>query len=166
MNEKLFREAVESGRVAIDVARLGPDGAALSGETFEMSDLGSRFIRPKGGIRYDLEAVPMGGELLLRGSLSAVFEAECARCNRRFDLVVEVPEYAESFEIAEAEEWIDVTDSLREEILLEIPNFPVHDEDCKGLCPKCGADLNDGPCGCPRDGGDGRWSVLDALSSK
>lgn len=45
---------------------------------------------------------------------------------------------------------------MREALLLELPPLPLCREDCRGLCPKCGADLNVGPCGCPPDE-EGGW---------
>jgi uncharacterized protein len=43
---------------------------------------------------------------------------------------------------------IEPRDLVREQLLLAIPMVPVHSEDCKGLCPVCGADRNERPCGC------------------
>ena len=45
---------------------------------------------------------------------------------------------------------LDVTDDLRQEILLTYPMKLLCKEDCRGLCPKCGANLNEGACRCPR----------------
>ncbi len=54
---------------------------------------------------------------------------------------------------------IDLRTAMREQWLLEVPPFSVCRPDCKGLCPKCGADLNDGACGCAPDT-DARWDAL------
>ena len=43
---------------------------------------------------------------------------------------------------------IDIREDVRRYLLLEIPVWPVCDEDCKGLCATCGANLNDDPCDC------------------
>ncbi|HET7038871.1 MAG TPA: DUF177 domain-containing protein [Gemmatimonadales bacterium] len=55
---------------------------------------------------------------------------------------------------------LDLTEAVREELILAAPEFPLCREDCKGLCPRCGADLNQGPCGC-RPGTTPRWKALD-----
>jgi len=55
---------------------------------------------------------------------------------------------------------IDLSGPLREQILLAIPPSPVCDEACKGLCPQCGKDLNQGDCGCERTAIDPRWAAL------
>ncbi len=54
---------------------------------------------------------------------------------------------------------VDLRPALREQWLLVVPGFILCREDCKGLCPKCGADLNLGPCGCAPDT-DPRWAAL------
>jgi len=54
---------------------------------------------------------------------------------------------------------IDLRPALREQWLLVAPGFVLCREDCKGLCPRCGADLNLGPCGCPPVI-DPRWAAL------
>ena len=55
---------------------------------------------------------------------------------------------------------IDLDPLVREQILLEVPEYPVCDEQCKGLCPVCGANLNDRECGCDRHVPDPRWAGL------
>jgi uncharacterized protein len=55
---------------------------------------------------------------------------------------------------------IDLDPIVREQILLELPEYPVCDEKCKGLCPVCGANLNDRECGCDRHVPDPRWAGL------
>lgn len=58
---------------------------------------------------------------------------------------------------------IDVGEAIREQILLALPPAPLCREDCKGLCPSCGKDLNEGDCGCDRKVQDPRWAALKAL---
>jgi uncharacterized protein len=55
---------------------------------------------------------------------------------------------------------VDLDPILREQILLAVPAYPVCDEKCKGLCPVCGANLNDRECGCDRHVPDPRWAGL------
>jgi uncharacterized protein len=55
---------------------------------------------------------------------------------------------------------IDLDPIVREQILLAMPEYPVCDEQCKGLCPVCGANLNDRECGCDRHVPDPRWAGL------
>ena len=54
---------------------------------------------------------------------------------------------------------IDLRPTVREQWLLNVPSYAVCREDCKGLCPSCGKDLNAGPCNCPETR-DSRWDAL------
>jgi uncharacterized protein len=54
---------------------------------------------------------------------------------------------------------LDLRPALREEWLLAQPRYVLCRDDCKGLCPRCGADLNEGDCGCPPQT-DSRWDSL------
>ena len=71
-----------------------------------------------------------------------------------------------SFEPADAEEEtysgkvIDLDPLVREQFLLSLPEYPVCKDGCKGLCPACGANLNDRECGCDRHVPDPRWAAL------
>jgi uncharacterized protein len=56
---------------------------------------------------------------------------------------------------------LDLRPAIREQWILAAPGYALCREDCKGLCPRCGADLNAGPCDCPPVT-DSRWSALDA----
>jgi uncharacterized protein len=55
---------------------------------------------------------------------------------------------------------IELDPIVREELLLALPGYPVCDESCKGLCPVCGANLNERECGCDRHVPDPRWAGL------
>lgn len=61
---------------------------------------------------------------------------------------------------------VDVSDDVRQQVLLALPMKPVCSPECKGLCPKCGQNLNEGLCDCPREDVDARWSVLRGLFNK
>ena len=107
-----------------------------------------------------------GERVSLRGSVQSRAHVECARCLREFDLPLEVPMvlYAERTGSTSREEQeqlerddymlfhdgrrLDLRETVRELLLLELPITPVCREDCPGLCPKCGADLSLGPCSC------------------
>lgn len=55
---------------------------------------------------------------------------------------------------------INLSEFVREQMLLEQPMKHLCSEDCKGLCSHCGKDLNQGPCGCQEKHGDARWEAL------
>lgn len=58
---------------------------------------------------------------------------------------------------------VDITDSIRQSLLIEIPFQKKCRPDCKGLCSTCGANLNAGECGCTHEKNDPRWDALKKL---
>ncbi len=152
------------GRLVVDVARLARDGERISGEIpaealgFDPDDL---LFQPASPLRYDLFVQLLGGELLVRGSAAEDFTCLCVRCAREFRWTAEEPDVSFSLEVGD-ESFADLTEELRQDIILLFPSNPVCSEDCKGLCPRCGANLNEGPCSCKPEG-DSRWGALDGL---
>ena len=150
--------------LTIDVSRLDRDGEAVEGVLDDaVLDLHDEYLRPFAGIRYRLSVQLAGRELLARGELEQDFEAVCSRCGADFDFTVTVPDFLASFETDEKTEIVDLTDELRQSIILALPTYPVCRADCRGVCPTCGKNLNEGPCACEHEERDGRWGALDAL---
>jgi len=118
----------------------------------------------------------------VRGSIKATVEIDCTRCltpvRRDLDIVFEVdfvgpemlPEGKETHlegtdldtDMIEGNE-LDLTDIAREQILLNLPETILCREECKGICPTCGKDLNEGKCQCGVDEIDPRWAALKGL---
>ena len=150
--------------LVIDVARLDRDGEEVEGVLDDVVlDLHDEFLRPFAGIRYRLSVQLAGHELLVRGVLEQDFEGVCSRCGSDFDFTVTVPDFLASFETDEKTEIVDLTDELRQSIILALPTYPVCRADCRGVCPTCGKNLNEGPCACVHEERDGRWGALDVL---
>ena len=139
-------------RLLIDVSRVDAEGDRLEGEV-ECVNVNEEFVKSFGGLRYRLEAQVFGTELLLRGHLEQDFDLVCSRCGKDFDDTIKVEDYTASFEIPENSSEIDVTDDLREAVLLALPNYPKCSEDCTGL-----EQTEEVPP-------DSRWSALDSLKS-
>ena len=117
--------------------------------------------------------------ILAEGKLRALLEITCSRCLVQFEcgLVLNfTEEYIQETDIvindrqlvsAEEESLIisernilDLTDIIRQSILLAIPMKPLCRQDCSGLCSDCGHNLNYGSCGCSSNIHDPRWSKL------
>ena len=60
---------------------------------------------------------------------------------------------------------LDLRPTIREELILSAPAYLLCREDCRGLCPGCGQDLNRGSCTCPSSR-DPRWAALEALRDR
>lgn len=122
-----------------------------------------------GPIRGAFDVEKTGESVTVRGEVAATARLECVRCLAAFDRPVRaaLEVFAErtggsrARDEAELERdaymrfhdgrRLDLRAEAREVLLLELPMVPHCREDCRGLCPKCGADRNEGPCGCPED---------------
>ena len=60
---------------------------------------------------------------------------------------------------------IDLRPAIREQWILNAPSYALCREECKGICPTCGKDLNEGPCQCPETR-DTRWDALRRVQTK
>jgi uncharacterized protein len=109
-----------------------------------------------------VELTNTGAGFVAMGTVTAPVTAVCVRCLRTFDMdiVGEVegfyvehgheeglPEEQE-VEFVSADSTVDIMPALMEALVVAAPFAPLHAEDCAGICPECGADLNGGSCAC------------------
>ncbi|OUQ81602.1 DUF177 domain-containing protein [Flavonifractor sp. An100] len=115
------------------------------------------------------------GALVLEGTARSLLDLACDRCGKEFsrEKVVELNSLvAQELEDEENDEILlldgtelDLDQVVREAFVLAMDTKNLCSDDCKGLCAKCGANLNDGPCGCKPDV-DPRLAVLAQLLDK
>lgn len=143
---------------------------------------------PLGDVRTALarlDDAPVSGSLraesvvegiLVTGTAGGHVAAQCARCLTDLGAEIDV-ELCELFAAPGAEQTdeefyrvtgtdIDLEPMLRDALALALPLNPLCRRDCKGLCPRCGADLNAGMCSCTEDTSDPRWAPLDELRAR
>ena len=145
-----MKESEQESRLAVDVTRLDPDGEVLEGELFCV-DVDEEFVHPFGGVRYRLDVRLFGTELLVRGHLEQDFDLVCSRCGEDFDTTIKVEDFTESYEVGEKIQEVDLTEDIRESIILALPSYPVCREDCPGIVQKDEKPVDD------------RWNVLNKL---
>ena len=110
--------------------------------------------------------------LLLDLTARSTLDAVCDRCGKEFLQDKEIPyscmlaeelQNEDNDEIVLLEEGkVDAGDLARTAFILEMDTKTLCSEDCKGLCPRCGADLNLGPCSCKKEA-DPRFAALAKL---
>ena len=130
-------------------------------------------VRPEVPVVVDARLEWVSDGLLATGVVEGAWEAPCRRCLEpaRGELRVEFQELFEA-QPREGETYrlghdsIDLEPLAREALTLDLPLAPLCADDCRGLCPTCGADLARGECDCPPAGGDPRWAALDVLRSE
>jgi uncharacterized protein len=130
-------------------------------------------------IRGRLKVEKVASEVMVKGDLRADVQLQCSRCLKQYtgdlsipvDVVyhpVEELKGADHHEIASEEldldfyegEELDITRLLKEQVALNVPMKPLCNETCRGLCPRCGTDLNVSDCSCSQKTMDPRFQEL------
>ena len=167
----------------IELANL-EDGKDVFANTYQpeemvLSDDRVRIVKPvavSGKVRRS------GAEVFVTGHLETQAEIECDRCLKPLESVINTDfgveyitdsEYEASYaaELSEEDlavsvfdgEAIDLDEMVKEQLLLSLPLRSLCREDCKGICPVCGADRNSTNCSCESSEGDPRWAALRNL---
>jgi len=143
--------------LSIDVAEEGNVIAGLAGH------LDFTFKTP---VKAHFDFTRTGRDIQVIGSMQAGLGVVCSRCLKPFDYPFESdfsifytigaePGHEKELTAADVDvnyitgDELDTTDMLLAQLALDVPLKPLCAQDCKGLCPRCGADLNAGPCSCP-----------------
>ena len=105
-----------------------------------------------------------GDVILLKADVKTEIERTCGRCLKVFTepLAAQVAgaENIENDAFIYESDLLDITEPVRESLLLAVPLQSLCREDCRGLCPVCGADRNEGDCGCDATTVDPRLAAL------
>jgi len=138
----------------------------------------------EGPVAVMLEVLNSGQALLVKGKFQGNVRMACARCLQdtelelrgKFDEQFSLPgvtepdlqliDQVEPAEAAFADQVLNVSELLRQQLLLALPLRALCTPDCKGLCPTCGANLNLNSCQCPKDEGHPAWQALRDLMEK
>lgn len=148
---ELFAPAESShfeGTIEVPVLKAGPDLYSFSAP-----------------LAWQVDVTNTGDAFLVTGMVEGEATTSCARCleDVRFPLMGEIEGYFliggdeaqapedmddDEFELLPEGNTIDVGALVTAALLLEVPLVPLCDDDCLGLCPTCGANLNEGACGC------------------
>ena len=133
-------------------------------------ELRAGLVEVQSDVHLDLVLDELDGGVLVRSKLSGEVNGQCRRCltpvgqpfalegSELFRPATDV--WEDGYALKDAT--IDLEPMARDLIALELPTNPLCRPDCRGLCSRCGADLNDGPCACPEET-DPRWSALKDL---
>lgn len=172
--------------LTFDIESIPQEGLGISlEESPEAFDLEREGVSLEGSVRVEGTFQRLREEVFFRGKLSARLTLLCSRCLGRFSTPVE-EELAVNFlpsSRAPSEEEVELSSedldtslyqgglielggAVRDQLGLAVPMKPLCREDCKGLCPTCGAELNEGPCGCQEEAVDPRLQVLAKLKGR
>jgi len=147
-------------------------------------DLETEGVRVIGDANVKGELSKNAAKTDVKGLIKAPLEVDCTRCLTSVRTQLEVtfdvdfvgkelfPDAKETHlgssdldtDVIEGNE-LDLAQVVREQILLNLPETMICREDCRGICSKCGSDLNAGNCNCREDEIDPRWAALKNLKS-
>ncbi len=136
---------------------------------------GSEIYEAVSPVKYHLHGMMIDSDqILIRGECSVMIKGICGRCLKEVTQTIVNREIELFFDEVDYQE-LDVSEDIRVEMLLVLPINILCSEDCRGLCPHCGCDLNVESCDCDAkqelvegesDGGDDAenpWNALDNL---
>ena len=136
------------------------DGLAVSGSA----------VPPGERVQVAVELQAVNDAIVVVGTVRTVWTGACRRCLKGAggEIVAEVQEIYERDPVEGEtrllrETTIDLAEMARDAVLLELPNAPLCEDDCAGLCPTCGVDRNETACDCAEAEPDPRWSALSDL---
>lgn len=113
-----------------------PDDLGLGTEELKYNSVGIK-----------VKAKYSGNKIFVEGEYNCEVEIECVRCLKKFDDILR-NSFSFEYEIPKEEKYIDITEDVRDEIILNYPKKPLCKEECKGLCQWCGKNLNISDCDC------------------
>lgn len=173
-------------RWTVDIDEIPEEGLELAlSEAPSFFDFGREDGAWRGPVRWAGTVQRFGRDVLCRGRATAGVRLPCSRCLRDVEVDLEAetvftfapeepPESGEEVEVASEEAdfyfyrggSLNLREPVRDHLLMSVPLQPLCGEGCRGLCPQCGADLNEGPCGCEGEARDPRWEALARLRGR
>jgi uncharacterized protein len=136
-----------------------------------------------GPLRVQLAVAREYDHIRAQGRVATTVRLSCSRCLADYDQLIDSPftvfympakagvKQDEEVELSEEDlisvtfdgDEIDFAREVSEQVLSEIPFKPLCNEECRGLCPTCGSDLNQGDCGCRDEGFSLKFGALKGL---
>jgi uncharacterized protein len=169
----------------VNVAQLLKEsiGSTRSYEVDEVVDLDVAGDSGGGLVHGDVTLTRTNRGIIAKGSFDTMVKIACSRCLNEFQCPLHleiIEEYfpltdiftgaplalpednPEAFTINE-QHILDLTEAIRQSILIALPMKPLCREDCAGICPTCGKNLNEDSCGCSHETIDPRWAKLASI---
>ena len=184
---------VKAGTVllTIQIDTIKDDELLLNGDLLASDLIGldelisSNQLQISGSIVYHFRLFRVSGMIEVQGHCATTVSLACSRCLEPFDLPIDIdfeltyaeqlPEIDDEFDdeieltaedigiaLLDGDE-INLAEPLVEQLLLNLPFQPICKESCNGLCPHCGADLNQAKCNCNEPQFDTRFTDLQKL---
>ncbi len=167
----------EASKLSVDISELltRPGTSRRLEFTEEITGLGLDMGQVRTELKLDLLIESLLEGILVSGHVRGSFALACIRCTRDFESPFDVslsellayegqPGAEEEYQVSG--DRVHLEPVMRDAVMLAMPLNPLHAPGCKGLCPVCGADLNDVDCGHRPERADLRWEPLAELKKK
>jgi uncharacterized protein len=155
----------KGSRLLINLSCIGEHGRCIKGSLSpEIVDVSrSDHLRLPYPVDYDLNISIVQASALIIGRVYSTICCQCDRCLSDFEKFLENPNICHYIPVTE-DKTIDLTDEIREDMLIVFPQKVLCSKDCRGLCRFCGQNLNKKKCSCPNENSDtNAWNQLDEL---
>jgi len=134
--------------VKIDTRQIPDEGLTLAEEFSPAElDLDTEIIKFCGPVKAKAAVTKSYDAITVALTLNAPMLASCSRCLQEFNAGFN-KQFQLNYAVDKLQPLIDLDSDIREEIILSYPINPLCSDDCKGLCPRCGHNLNEGGCNC------------------
>lgn len=131
-----------------DINQIPTEGLTLAEEIApEDLDIETDLIKCLGSVKVKADVSKITNTVAVHLNLNATMKADCSRCLNEFNFNLK-KDMKLDYLLDKPKLVIDLKPDIREEIILDYPLKPLCKPDCKGLCPKCGKNLNEGGCPC------------------
>jgi uncharacterized protein len=166
-------------KMELDLAHVQERESFLFDERFGLPSVEDGTMQCQASVKVEVRKT--GSRYLLRAAVECSIRAECSKCLEPFDQMIEtgfdlVFQGGEGVQIPEGlgnddfivlgrenEYCYDIFPRMREAVVLDLPIRYLCSEDCPGICPGCGENLNAADCKCSETESDSRWSPLKKL---
>ena len=148
----------------LKIADFKEDVPKVVRSTYDPKELDLEFVDLKYTKSLDLDGTVLKGHdaLTFQGRLTSEIERTCARCLK--PVKAQMDREFEFYYETRNRELIEATDDIRELLVLEHPIRFLCQEDCRGLCPECGTNLNESDCACSKAEKDKPLSAFKKVS--
>ena len=132
----------------ININQIPLEGLIIDEEiTAKALDVETDTVKLRGPIMLEAEISKITNAVTVKLSLSAKLSLVCGRCLNEFEIDLK-KKLQLNYPVGKGDLVIDLGPDIRQEIILDYPLKPLCRPECKGLCHKCGKNLNEGGCSC------------------
>jgi uncharacterized protein len=134
--------------VKIDIRQIPPEGLSLKEEINPKDlELDTEILSFELPITVEAFAQRVSNTVVVRLNITGAMNEVCSRCLAGFNTEIN-KKLNLNYSLDKSERFIELDPDIREEIMVGYPMKPLCKSDCKGLCQKCGKNLNEGGCSC------------------